>query len=206
MPKVIAERLRRGMDPDDDTFDRLYPDWGRRLSRVHWTPVTTARRAAQWLVSRPGVRVLDVGAGVGKFALVGSLVTDGVFYGIEQRQQFVEAAQAAARGVGAKRAHFLHGNMMTLKWEMFDAYYLYNPFLEELHADDLTRSQLMQADVLRTYVDFVQRQLARAPVGTRVATFHGFGGEMPPFYELQPQHGMAVEHLELWIRRAGPRA
>jgi SAM-dependent methyltransferase len=201
MPKAIADHLRRGTIPDDETFDCVYPDWGRRFSKLHWTPVATARRAAQWLVSRPGARVLDVGAGVGKFALVGSLVTDGVFYGIEQRRQFVETAQATASGMGAKRVHFLHGNMMALDWEMFDAYYLYNPFIEEL-SPDLGETRNAEDDVCWTYVDFVQRQLSRARAGTRVATFHGFGGEMPAGYVRQPQ---SIKHLDLWIRHEAPR-
>jgi SAM-dependent methyltransferase len=205
MPKVIAQCLRRGATPDDETFDSVYPDWGRRLSKLHWTPVATARRAAQWLASRPGARVLDVGAGLGKFALVGSLVTDGVFYGIERRRPLVETAQATAQGMGAKRVHFLHGNMMALNWEMFDAYYLYNPFIDEL-ALDLEETGHLERDVCWAYVAFVQRQLARARVGTRVATFHGFGGDMPSCYVRQPQRGVGIDHLDLWIRHAGPRA
>jgi SAM-dependent methyltransferase len=203
MPKVIAQCLRRGATPNDEAFDSVYPEWARQLSTQHWTPVAAARRAAQWLVSRPGARVLDVGAGVGKLALVGSLATDGVFYGIERRRQLVETAQAAARGMGAKRVHFLHGDMIALNWEMFDGYYLYNPFVDDL-SRDLGDDQLLERDVVRTYVAFVQRQLARARVGTRVATFHGFGGEVPSCYARQPQHGVGIEHLELWIRRPEP--
>ena len=203
MPKAIAARLRRGLDLDDDDFDRLYPDWGRRFSRLHWTPVAIARRAAQWLVARPGTRVLDVGAGVGKFALVGSLVTDGIFYGIEQRKHFVDAAQAVARGIGAKRAHFLHGNMMALDWGMFDAFYLYNPFLEDLESfEPRDNTSDVKRDFLGAYIDFVQQRLLRAPVGTRVVTFHGFGGDLPSCYQRQPQNAAAIEDLELWIRCA----
>jgi hypothetical protein len=204
LPKAIAARLSGGLDLDED-FDHLYPDWGRRLSTVHWTPVAIARRAAQWLVTRPGTRVLDVGAGVGKFALVGSLVTDGVFYGIEQRRQFVNAAQAAAGSIGAKRAHFLHGNMMALDWKMFDAFYLYNPFLEDHRFEPHRGMSEVEIDVVCAYIEFVQRRLLRAPVGTRVATYHGFGGDLPSCYQLQPESAGAIEDLEFWIRCAEPR-
>lgn len=204
MPKAIAARLRRGLDLDDGEFDHLYPEWGRRLSTVHWTPVAIARRAAQWLVARPGTRVLDVGSGVGKFALIGSLVTDGVFYGIEQRRHFVDVAQAAARGMGAKRAHFLHGNMMTLDWGMFDAFYLYNPFFDDLHAfNPYTPTDHDKVNLTLAHVEFVQRHLLRARVGTRVVTYHGFGGVLPPCYQLYPQSGTPMEELKLWMR-VGP--
>src|SRR5690349_287701 len=134
MPSTLGALLRRGHELDDDEFDEVYPDWGRRMSHVHWTPVAVARCAAQWLVARPGTRVLDVGSGVGKFAIVGSLVTEGVFYGIEQRKHLVDAAQAAARGLRAKSVHFLHGDMTTLDWQLFDAFYLYNPFQEDMRS------------------------------------------------------------------------
>ena len=45
---------------------------------MHWTPVHVARRAAQFLVTGPETRVLDVGSGPGKFCLVGALATQGI--------------------------------------------------------------------------------------------------------------------------------
>ena len=205
MPKVLGARLASGHDLDDDEFDDVYPDWGRRMSRVHWTPVAIARRAAQWLASRPGTRVLDVGSGVGKFAIVGALVTDGVFYGIEQRRHLVDAAQAAARGVGARRAHFLHGNMTSLDWGMFDAFYLYNPFLEDVRmlgadtgAPDAAPD--VAIDSFASYIEFVRSRLVAAPTGTRVATYHGFGGDLPPCYQRVAQMPARFRDLDLWVK------
>jgi len=202
MPKVLAERLRRGLDVDDDDFDALYPSWGRWLSRIHWTPVAVARRAAELLVARPGTRVLDVGAGVGKFALIGSLVTDGVFYGIEQRKHFVQAAQAAARDLGTRSAYFLHGNMMALDWSMFDAFYLYNPFVEHLGSlEPLDGTIEVEPKFFSVYVRFVRQRLLRAVPGTRVATYHGFGARLPRTYQLEMRVRCGTAPLELWVKR-----
>src|SRR4030095_9279555 len=96
MPESVSARLRAGLPLEDAHFDRLYPEWAQGLSHVHWTPVAVARRAADLLVTRLGLRVLDGGAGVGDFGLFGALSTGGVFYGIEQRSQFVRAAREAA--------------------------------------------------------------------------------------------------------------
>jgi len=61
----VLARLRAGELVDDAAFDELFPPWARALSRVHFTPVRAAVRAAAWLAARPGARVLDVGAGAG---------------------------------------------------------------------------------------------------------------------------------------------
>jgi len=198
MPRELAGRLACGFDVEDHELDGLFPEWARRRSRLHWTPIAVARRAARWLVTGPRSRVLDVGAGVGKFALVGALVTEGSFVGVEQRQEMVDVALAAARGLGARRASFVHGDMADLDWSSFDGVYLYNPFLEDLRDDGpLDRTGDDRADTFTAYVRLVQERLAAAPVGTRVATFHGFGGELPPGYHEEPQP-TPIRDLSLW--------
>ena len=52
---------------EDERFDLIYPPEIRNLSWRHWTPVVVARRAAEFLVSEPETRVLDLGCGPGKF-------------------------------------------------------------------------------------------------------------------------------------------
>jgi len=43
----------------------------------------------------------------------------------------------------------------------------------------------------------VERRLAAARPGTRVVTYHGFGGEMPPGFERVRRD---ADELSLWIR------
>jgi SAM-dependent methyltransferase len=198
VPKTLGARLRKGLDLADDDFDVLYPNWARDLSRIHWTPVAVAHRAATLLVARPGTRVLDVGSGVGKFAIVGSLATEGVFCGIEQIRTFVEVARATAKNVGTKTAQFLHGNMMTLDWSTFDAFYLYNPFLESLERPEDPTD--VEPELVRAYVQFVRERLHVAAPGTRVVTYHGFGGALPRCYQLEVQEPCGTDVLELWVK------
>jgi SAM-dependent methyltransferase len=202
MPENVGLRLRSGMPLDDADFDRLYPEWAREHSAIHWTPVQVARRAAELLVVRPGTRVLDVGSGVGKFCLIGALHVPGVFYGIEQRFHFVKVAHDLAQRLGLSRARFLHGNMLDAHWAGFDAFYLYNPFAENIasmsEAIDTTveRSPLL----FRAYIQGVRERLDRARRHTRVVTYHGFGGEMPPDYRLELEEHSGTEVLELWVK------
>ena len=49
-------------------------------------------------------------------------------------------------------------------------------------------------------VAFVEQVLALCPVGTRVATFNGFGGRIPNSYELVAQHPYPGAVLRFWTR------
>jgi hypothetical protein len=192
MPETALAELRQGISVDDSRFDRIYPEWARRMSTVHWTPVAVAVRAAQLLVRTPGARVLDVGSGVGKFCLVGSMVTQGTFYGIESCARFAHTARDTARRLQTPGTRFLFGNMMALDWQRFDAFYLYNPFADNLEA--------LESRLFDAYVRFARDELQAARAGTRVATYHGFGGAMPPSYRLEFEGERELEWLELWTK------
>jgi SAM-dependent methyltransferase len=205
MPETVTARLRDGLPLDDADFDRLYPDWAQGLSHVHWTPVAVARRAAQLLVTNPGTRVLDVGAGVGKFCLVGALSSAGVFYGIEHRSQFVRVAREAAARLGLPSRRFLHGNLLALDWAGFDAFYLYNPFAENLTSgpQQVDEHVYLAPGLFHSYVEHVRERLHLARRGTRVVTYHGFGGDMPSSYRLELEEACGTERVELWIKDDG---
>ena len=49
----------------DEAFNHLYPENIRALSRKHWTPLLVAEKAADFLAAEKGVKVLDIGSGVG---------------------------------------------------------------------------------------------------------------------------------------------
>jgi SAM-dependent methyltransferase len=196
-----------GWDPResdvDEAFDRVYPASVNYRSYVHWTPVDVARRAALLLVTGEGTRVLDVGAGAGKFCIVGALATRGRFYGVEQVPHLVEAARNAADryGVG-RRAHFVVGDIRSVDWRDFDAFYLYNPFCEYLGRMSSRADHAISVapGVRRELIEFTTTQLANAATGTRVATYHGFGGEMPRAYRRVLREGYGADVIELWVK------
>ncbi len=189
----------------DVTFDQLFPAAQRSRSFLHWTPVDIARRAVALLAPTPDRKVLDVGSGVGKVCLIGAAATRASWFGIERDPEMVRVARAAASRMGLdKRAQFLAGDITAIDWSMFDSFYLFNPFAEMLAygpEDALTRREQYVAAV-----DFVQRQLSRACAGTRVVTYHGFGGDPPPGYELAHREKVREDELCLWIRQPADRA
>src|SRR4051794_37888374 len=72
----IRETLRSQKLVSDRVFDAVYPSWARQKSSLHWTPVHIAVRAATLLAERRGARLLDIGAGVGKFCIVAAAAVE----------------------------------------------------------------------------------------------------------------------------------
>jgi len=189
-------------DDADALFDSCYPDWVRRHSKRHWTPVEVARRAAELLAADDDTHVLDVGSGAGKFCIIGALTTRGVFSGVEQRADLVEVARAAAHHFGARRAQFIHGNIITLDWRAFNAFYLFNPFAEYGEGLFGAMDQTIGCSpTLRDeYVRFTKARLEAAPEGTRVVTYHGYGGPPPAGFRCIRCEPKGSDFIEVWVK------
>jgi len=199
---ALGDALRRGAAVPDAEFDRLFPDELRDRSYLHWTPVAVAIRAAALLAPSPrGIRVLDVGAGVGKLCLIGALVTGAVWWGIEQDALQISAANHAAWALDVTRTtRFVQGDGSRLSWDGFDAFYFYNPFNTLMlapHASPFVRYATIQSTLRR-----IEQQLAATPPGTRVVTFHGFGGPLPAGFTRIAREPAGDGALELWIQGA----
>jgi predicted RNA methylase len=181
LSKRLLESIHAGAD---ETFDLLYPEEVRRISSIHWTPVEVARLAAAFLVRKPGTRVLDIGCGPGKFCLVGALTTPGEFLGVEQRPHLCQVAEECVAKLGLPNARVRQGNIEDIDFSAFDAFYLFNPFGENLsHVAKIDGSVALSEDLYARYTEHVAAQFARAPLGTRIVTYYGRCEEIPNTYD-----------------------
>ena len=64
-----------------EIFTRL-PESLRLISKTHFTPVRIAQLAAEWLTEDGPKKILDVGAGTGKFCIAGAIEYNSFFYGL----------------------------------------------------------------------------------------------------------------------------
>jgi SAM-dependent methyltransferase len=181
---------------EDERFDRIYPAAIRELSSIFWTPVAIAAEAAKLLVQESGTRVLDVGCGPGKFCLIGAALTDGHFTGVEQRGDLVEAARNAAWGLALEGAEFLHGNVTEITFSEYDAFYVFNPFEENMHGHRIDSAIPLSPKLFKRYTGYVSDQLGRQPGGTRVVTYMGYGDEIPSCYDCELT--LFGNDLKLW--------
>lgn len=196
--ELVTQALRRGRVVTDDAFDEVYPIAIRQASAVQWTPVRVAARVVELLELGEGERLLDVGAGVGKFCMVASARSGAEVHGVERRPELVAIAREAARrmGIAVQIAEMSFAPDMATS---FDAAYFFNPFAlplvlpgEPAYAADRYDGHAA-ADVTAAE-DF----FARARPGMRIATFCGFGGAVPPGYERRAREPWDGGWLELW--------
>lgn len=198
--RSIRDRLRTGMLVDDRAFDALYPIAIRKASPMHWTPIEAAVRAAWLLSGERTTRILDIGSGVGKFCIVAAASTGARVIGVERRGHLVDVAKDAAQRLGVDVA-FIHGSFDLCDPGEIDGVYLFNPFAENVCSSEYRIDSTVELSEARYEADLAAARdfLRAARLGTRVVTYCGWGGDMPPGY-VRVLRERCAGTLELWIK------
>jgi SAM-dependent methyltransferase len=184
----------------DVQLNRLYPESIQLLAHRHWTPLQITQLVAQFLVTHPGVNVLDIGSGVGKFCLAGAYYKPHAsFHGVEQRKDLVAHAEDARDLLGLQNVHFIHGNITDLDFRQYDHFYFFNSFYENLMENDLIDNSITYSTYLFNYYhNQLYKKLNAMPTGTRVATFHCLDHKIPPGYQVVDSQVNTL--LKFWIK------
>jgi hypothetical protein len=169
---MVFEFLRLRIDISDESFNMIYPSGVRDLSSMHWSPVSVAKTASEFLVDHAGARILDIGSGVGKFCMVGAAHTRGHFTGVEQRRHLVELAENLSIHHGLRRVKYLHANITDIEFRKFSGFYFYNSFYENIHRlQRIDDSVMLDAQLYDTYSVYMIEQLSGLPAGARFAAY-----------------------------------
>lgn len=200
--RAMLDSLARGQAITDISFDRIYPEQIRKVSSLYWTPVAVARRAARLFFTHGARRVLDIGAGVGKFCIVSALTADLELTGVEHREGLVAVTQEILGACGVPRVTMKHGTLADMDLDAFDGFYLYNPFDEACFEPShwLDRSLPLSAAEANRDIERVEAHLARARRGTCLVTFHGFGGAIPEGWIHLAEETRGAAFLRLWVK------
>lgn len=198
-----VQAIKRGDVVSDEQFDACLNSFTKRHSATHYTPCDVAIQATQFLCAEAGVghRILDVGAGVGKFCLMGAALMEHVhFFGIEQRRSLCAMANELVDQSGLNNVSLFCGNVMILNFSDYAGFYLFNPFYEHLEPfSAMDESIDLDPDYYEIYCGYVRKQLQTMPKGTRVVTYFGGGEEIPLNYDLIQQS--FHDDLKCWQRR-----
>lgn len=195
---VIAA-LRSGEPVTDESFDAIYPFAVSAVSCAHWTPVRVAVRIVELLHLRRDERLLDVGAGVGKFCVVAAARSGAGVRGVERRPDLASVGREAARRYGVD-VDIALGSFEAEDPRAFDAVYVFNPFTEEIALEGVDDDAL-DAERAVCDVSAAERFLEAARPGMRLVTFCGFGGNVPSAYEQEAKEVWDEGALELWVKR-----
>jgi SAM-dependent methyltransferase len=182
-------------------FSRLYPSPIQQLDKMHWSPLAVIRQAADFLVDKPALKILDIGSGAGKLCLAGAYYKPSAFfYGIEQRISLIESAESARATLGLKNVQFIHGNFTQLDFQHFDRFYFYNSFYENLPGTNKIDNRLEYSPALYDYYNrYLAQKLQNLPAGIKLVTLHGFDLEMPDGY--QEEDRKLGGQLKYWIKK-----
>lgn len=186
---------------DDDAFDALLSVEVRRRATSYWSRVDVAQRAARWFSEVGARRVLDVGAGVGKFCIIASLATRQRVWGLERRGRLVEEGRQLSAKLGADVV-LHHGTLKDVDPAGFDGLYFFNPFGEYV-AEQHERFDEDAPSSVHEYVHdarTVELWLRKLPVGTTMITYNGLGGRIPLSWELQRKEELHGDPLRLWMK------
>jgi SAM-dependent methyltransferase len=197
--------LKKRLHPEtwfgsDEQFNQLYPFPLQPMARRHWTPLSVARKSANFLAAENSIRVLDIGSGVGKFCLGAAYYKPKAFYyGVEQRKSLVYYAEWAKEMLHLKNVSFIHGNFTQLDFKNYDHFYFYNSFYENLSGTDrIDESIDYSCELYNYYNRYLYKQLEQKPAGTRLATFHSLEDEVPQSYHVV---GSEFDNLlKFWIK------
>ena len=184
----------------DLVFNSLYPKPIQEVAEKHWTPINVAKKAAAFLATSDDVKVLDIGSGSGKFCLVAAneypLTT---FYGVEQRQNLVDLSTELAKELELVNLTFICDNICNIDFEKYDHFYFYNSFYENVPGTQKIDSSIKYSEDLYDYYNrYLYKQLKKRAAGTRLVTYHSFGIEIPPGYEVVNTD--YNEFLKFWVK------
>lgn len=184
----------------DEEFNLLYPHSIQALAKRHWTPLTIAKKAANFLGMQSNARILDIGSGVGKFCLAAAhFDPQNFYYGVEQRKGLISYAETARETLALGNVGFINGNFTQIDFRNYDHFYFFNSFYENLTGTDkIDDSIAYSRDLYNYYNSYLFRQLEMKPAGTKLATYHSMEDDMPNGYHIV---GTDMNHLlKYWIK------
>jgi hypothetical protein len=134
--------------------------------------------------------------------VVGARASPATFVGVERRPRLVAQAWDAALALQSERVSFICADAFELDWGVYDCLYFYNPFEETTFSEPylIDAALPLGEDVHRYFVKETTQRLAALRPGTRVATYHGFGGRMPRGYQRRASRRVGSGELSLWVK------
>jgi hypothetical protein len=159
-------------DSLDASFDKIFQKKYTEISKIHWTPIEVAKIATNWLAKSDETKVLDIGSGVGKFCVVGALISDAHFYGVEKRSDLVRETNRLKNKLNLNKIQIINENVVNINFKDFDSFYYFNPFCEQIAEYGLIDDTINPSEInYENYQSHVFDQLEKTKIGARLVTY-----------------------------------
>lgn len=183
----------------DLDFDSLLSKKFQNISKVHWTPIQIIETVVEWCKENGSSSILDIGAGVGKFCLVGASISNLQFTGIEKRKSLYKQALKVQEKLELKRVNFYNDNILNIDFSGFDTFYYFNPFFEHIHEKErIDKTINYQPHKFLIYQEYVFNELSKKERGTTFITYCSQEFHPPEGYTMKNM--MFEGLLQLWIK------
>lgn len=197
MPELLKQNT---LQLTEENFNSFLPEHLQLASKVFFTPIRTARIASQWLTEDGKKSILDIGAGVGKFCVTGALQNNSLYCGVEYRKSLAQLGNKIIANYKISNAIVLHGDIIDFDFLNFDAFYMYNPFYENLlFGSRLNNEVELNGSLYGYYMKYTEHQLDSTRPGTRLVTYHGNNFEVPDSFKKMRESENGL--IKLWIRQ-----
>ncbi|HMG16708.1 MAG TPA: methyltransferase domain-containing protein [Saprospiraceae bacterium] len=183
---MIFKNISSNINIEDNEFDLIFNKDTQIEAEMNFTPFLVAKMAAHYLANKKGTRILDIGAGAGKFCLIGSACTEANYIGVEQKQSLCNEANRIILQYHLSNIEFIHSNITSISFIEYDAFYFYNSFHENiclLESDNDTSH--LNHEFYDKYSFYMKDQLDAMPIGTKLVTYFSYLKEVPASYEVK---------------------
>jgi SAM-dependent methyltransferase len=183
---MIIEKLKYEKIVSDEEFDLIYPSDIKSLSKRHWTPVSIAKIASDFLCYDKDLKILDIGSGVGKFCMVGAtLKPQCQFFGIDIRENYIKLSNKLKGSYRIRNVEFLNKDILELSLNYYDCIYFFNSFQERIdNTAYIDNYSELSYDLYKDYTKHIFSQFDSMPIGTRIATYHTADFYIPGNYTM----------------------
>ncbi|MDZ4727138.1 MAG: methyltransferase domain-containing protein [Leptospira sp.] len=197
----LFTEIKNGDEISDGEFDKLYPPYFQEISSVQWSPIHICKLVLDLFNLKEEDQLLDVGSGVGKFCFIAAILTKANVTGVEKRKELVQVSNGILKQSKLKNLNFIHKRMEDLDWNQFSCLYFYNPFYENISPHHRIDDEIPEGiKKFSENLNVTKQKLSDLKKGTKIVTYHSFGGKMPSSYKKIKHINLTLGELESWIK------
>ncbi|MCW7503918.1 methyltransferase domain-containing protein [Leptospira paudalimensis] len=185
----------------DEIWDSFLPNEYKVLSPYQWTPIEIIRFTWEYLKTDSVTSVMDLGSGVGKFCLNLVQFSNRSFpvYGVEDRKGLVDVSETLRQKMKITGVTFTHSDFLVNFPYGHSHYYVFNPLYEMMkgqHSIDFNKEK--SAMFFIKNLQILKNHLSHCKKGTKLITYHGFGGSVLPGYKIVKQKKLEFGDWMVW--------